>query len=450
MRFRAILLAFALLALPAHPTEAGVCAWPGGFDALAWSPDGSSLAAVLISSGNCPGARIVVTDGRSSTVLDGSTSASATTPQWSADGRRLLIGWGYAQSSIELYDVASGAKTTLAKGVDPAWAPDGRTIAYVTVDGLHLIAPDGTGDRRIASGDGLAWSPDSTRIAYHRNGSIFVARSDGTAEKRLAAGTSASWSPDGAVAIARGGATYVHRLDGSRERRLGRGVPMQWSPSGRELALLDRPGSARISDFRAVVRLVDVRSGKSRRIAEDVEAAAFRPQWDRIATVLRVWDAPEIYVAEATGARPRRLTPSQCGGALPDCIEGSDGNDRIVGTRKRDLILSGAGDDRIWGRGGHDGIDTAYGRDFVDGGPGNDMVDTHGNDDRLYGGPGRDNLTAGNGEDYVDAGPGDDWIDVAGDGRVDHVRCGSGRDVGYADRIDRIGRDCEEVGPPPL
>lgn len=489
MKLRAVLLAFAVVTVPAHTTEAGICSWGGGLDVIAWSPDGGALAAALIhETTSCANATLVVSDGRSFRELKPYSSAAAQTLRWSPDGRRLVAAWQGGE--LEVYDIATGARTALLDGLDPVWAPDGGTIAYVRRDGaasvalyevasgtlrtlaegsdpawspdgrtmayaregvgVHLIAPDGTEERFVGPGGSPAWSPDSTRVAYAHAGSIFVSRSDGTSPTRVAAGTSATWSPDGtALAIARGGAIYLHPLDGSRDRRLGRGEPMHWSPSGEELALLTRANNVRIMDFRGVVRLVNVRSGESRRIAEDVETADFRPQWDRIATVLRVWLEPEIYIAEATGARPRRISPSQCEQENPRCLDGSDGSDRIVGTARRDVVFAGAGDDRVWGRGGLDHIATAYGRDFVVGGAGNDTVVTHGNDDRLYGGTGRDHLTAGDGEDFVDAGPGNDWVNVAGDGRVDRVRCGSGRDTGYADRIDRVARDCEDVKPPP-
>jgi hypothetical protein len=437
MKLRAVLLALALTTIPAQATSGGVCAFPGGVPIMAWSPDGSHLAAVLIA-GLCPGATVAVTDGQTFTALDASSNASVTTLQWSPDGRRLAAGWGYGRTTIDVYDVTSGAKTQIAQGVDPAWAPDGRAIAYVHLGGgLHLIAPDGTGDHRIASGDSPAWSPDSGRIAYHRAGSIFVARSDGSAEERLAAGEKALWAPDGtAMAIVRDRGAYLHPLDGTGERRIGRGRLLQWSPSGDAVAMLD---------FDGVVRLVTVRTGRKQRIAEDVEAAAVRPQWDRLATLIRVFEAPEIYLAEATGAAPKRITPPPCGPALPHCYAGSDGNDRIVGTAGRDVVLPGAGDDRVWARGGNDRIDAAFGRDFVAAGAGHDMVVTHGNDDRLDGGPGRDYLYPGNGEDVVDGGPGRDFISASGDGRIDRIRCGSGTDFVYADRVDRVAADCERV-----
>lgn len=63
----------------------------------------------------------------------------------------------------------------------------------------------------------------------------------------------------------------------------------------------------------------------------------------------------------------------------------------------------------------------------------------------IAGGPGTDGLTPGDGEDRVDGGSGRDSITVSGDGRVDRVQCGPGKDVVYADPVDRVARDCETV-----
>ncbi|MGH9673628.1 MAG: S41 family peptidase, partial [Bryobacteraceae bacterium] len=63
---------------------------------------------------------------------------------------------------------------------DPAWSPDGRTIAWFSDESgeyeLHLKSHDGTGEtRKIKLGDKAGfyfsprWSPDSTKIAYVNN-----------------------------------------------------------------------------------------------------------------------------------------------------------------------------------------------------------------------------------------------------------------------------------------
>jgi hypothetical protein len=438
MRLRVVILVVALLTIPAQSTKAGNCTGAYGHPAVTWSPDGARLASVVLT-GICPSLSILVKDGGDFRLLLKNATGAGSSIQWSPDGRRLVAGLiPYARSSVTVYDITSGARTDIAEGLDPAWSPDGRTIAYShTTGGVHVVASDGTADRRIASGGRPAWSPDSTRIAYERAGSIFVSRTDGTGEERVAGGEYAAWSPDGkAVAMLRDGATHIHALDGSAETRVGPGRLTQWSPSGEEVTLLDGAG---------VFRLINLRTGQSRRLAEDVEAAALRPQWDRLATQLRVGRGSEIYLAEPTGARPARISPSLCEHYHADCFEGTDRADRISGGRDRDVIFPGAGDDRVWGHGGDDRIDTAYGRDFVDAGPGNDIVVTHGNDDRIYGGGGTDGLYPGDGEDVVNGGPGKDFIYAGKDGRRDFLRCGPGRDTVFVDGSDRVALDCERV-----
>src|SRR5215203_1011262 len=72
-----------------------------------------------------------------------------------------------------------------------------------------------------------------------------------------------------------------------------------------------------------------------------------------------------------------------------------------------------------------------------------DMIHGHGGDDRLAGRGGADFLEGGAGRDFVDGGAGSDRIGVHLDGARDDVRCGSGRDVVVAERIDRVAADCE-------
>lgn len=73
---------------------------------------------------------------------------------------------------------------------------------------------------------------------------------------------------------------------------------------------------------------------------------------------------------------------------------GDEGNDCIIGSNFIDHSLrGGAGDDRIFARGGNDGFVTGdEGDDYVDGGAGNDFID---------GGVGRDVLISGAGNDVI-------------------------------------------------
>ena len=51
---------------------------------------------------------------------------------------------------------------------DPAWSPDGEKIAYMSFDGMHIVARDGSTDQWVPNsnylGFGLAWSPDGSSI----------------------------------------------------------------------------------------------------------------------------------------------------------------------------------------------------------------------------------------------------------------------------------------------
>jgi chitodextrinase len=75
------------------------------------------------------------------------------------------------------------------------------------------------------------------------------------------------------------------------------------------------------------------------------------------------------------------------------------------------------------------------GLDILRGLAGNDVLYGFARNDVLHGGPGRDLLLAGPGSDVV----------RADDGARDMIACGHGRDLVYADRADRVGRDCERV-----
>jgi len=140
-----------------------VLSWDPGIGGLSWSPDGSRLAASLVTcSGEC---RQNVYTMR----LDGT----------------------------ELTNITPGPFETL----NPAWSPDGSRIAFDSLqDGatnIWTVNPDGTDatqitDRTSGSDNLPAWSRNASKIAFasdrdgSENGSqIFTMNPDGTAIQRI-------------------------------------------------------------------------------------------------------------------------------------------------------------------------------------------------------------------------------------------------------------------------
>ncbi|WP_345852700.1 calcium-binding protein [Shewanella algae] len=89
-------------------------------------------------------------------------------------------------------------------------------------------------------------------------------------------------------------------------------------------------------------------------------------------------------------------------------LQGTEGDDNIVGY---------VGDDVISGQEGNDIIEGQEGHDTISGGSGDDILKGQGGDDRLDGGIGNDTLDGGYGNDIITGGKGDDIIE-AGDARI--------------------------------
>jgi Ca2+-binding RTX toxin-like protein len=158
-------------------------------------------------------------------------------------------------------------------------------------------------------------------------------------------------------------------------------------------------------------------------------------------------------------------TATIVGHAGPERIEGTPGNDVIVGLGSRDIISGGEGNDFICGNNGSDVIDGGpgddslsggYGRDFITGVDGDDLIlggqgadtlnfgDEENGDDQVFGGRGDDDLHAGVGIDRLFGNRGDDFL---AEGEVDAPLVdlfsgGTGADTCFAGVEDEL-RGCE-------
>lgn len=107
-------------------------------------------------------------------------------------------GGGINFARLHRVNVDGSGVTSLTIGLterNPAWSPNGRTIAYDAVQpqGIYAINPDGSGERRITTtpleNRDPTFSPDSRRIALvstrDGNEEIYLMNADGSGQTRL-------------------------------------------------------------------------------------------------------------------------------------------------------------------------------------------------------------------------------------------------------------------------
>jgi dipeptidyl aminopeptidase/acylaminoacyl peptidase len=144
----------------------------GSIDGYSWSPDGKQIVLVVKSG---PGAQKTP----SPIVIDGY--------QFKADIEGYLTEASHGH--LDLVDVAAGTETPLTteakfNDAEPVWAPDGKSIAYVSnhspdaersgEEEIYVIEPhSGAIPRRLAAtyspnSQQLVWSPDGRFICFRR------------------------------------------------------------------------------------------------------------------------------------------------------------------------------------------------------------------------------------------------------------------------------------------
>ena len=234
---------------------------------------------------------------------------------WSPTGERMVLATmglreferGRWVAGDDLYVLDSdGSLEQLTSGgehdTDPAWSPDGATIAFSSdrdlertsetagaVGSIYALSLDDRAIRRLTFGPDdrkSAWSPDGTEIAFIRGTDIWIVSADGTNARPLPTRrptfpTSLAWSPDGrhvAVGDFEGGVVHILSADGSTSRRVefsdhyvsANGIEFDervddvdspdWAPDGEQIAF------AGATDCRAIF-IADVDGRSARRVS---------------------------------------------------------------------------------------------------------------------------------------------------------------------------------------
>ncbi len=279
---------------------------------------------------------------------------------WSPDGQKMAV-----SSAGNLY-LVNRDRTAFSElflyppgtegAVSPRWSPDGRSIAFTLrvlgscerwcyFNEIWTIRADGTGLRRLGTGDAASWSPDGKRLSFgdrdiwSGDRDIWTINADGSSLTQLTplAGDASqpAWSPDGtriAFTNTLNQATiselFTVHPDGTGLMSLTIGHDRDewptWSPDGTRIAFLSRV-STELVDGHNVLGVMNS-DGSGRVILTDPDAFSvgyqtWSPDGRSIVfsgrdNINGDWNF-EIYVIDADGSGLRNLSNSSAYDAAP-------------------------------------------------------------------------------------------------------------------------------------
>ena len=181
-----------------------------------WSPNGREIAFLSMDNGNWDIYQWEI--GAEPVNLTASPS-SETGWSWAPVGRLIAYRSSDGQrSQIHVLDLESGQTHDLGPGTDPAWSPDGMSIAFASDrEGQYSIwmsNVDGSEQRDLTGESGSdfrpSWSPDGTTLAYMSDSirptffDVMTIGTDGTGQRtlheaRLVQPFPLQWAPDGSI-----------------------------------------------------------------------------------------------------------------------------------------------------------------------------------------------------------------------------------------------------------
>jgi prepilin-type N-terminal cleavage/methylation domain-containing protein len=197
---------------------------PGTSGTVAWSPNGTKIAAI---GGPTTSGPINVTTEIPCTSANQQQFPCVTPAPWSGSSLQAN------GATINTYSFAWVGNSQIAYADGVGYSPSV----------VHVINLDGSGDHSIGvtTDDAISASPDGSKITYHdpSSGDIMVVNADGSNAPGIdiGGGYSPAWNPSG-TKIAFHYAT-IWTMNGDGSNRVNTGVPgtnATWSPSGTKIA----------------------------------------------------------------------------------------------------------------------------------------------------------------------------------------------------------------------